>query len=146
MNILKFFSRYHIYFFVGVSVTFLTSIVRNVIGQFIIDNTIQGYIYSIVLSYIFGIILSFFSHKIFTFKSKSVISPWQIFLFVSIHVFGMVVTIASSTFLNVFFVNNQLSVNNYEKDLAFFSGAFLASLFTYTLKKRLIFSENDVKY
>ena len=140
MKLLKVFSRYPTYIFVGGFVTLITVLIRSIIGIIIEDDTTARYMSSIVLSYIIGICLSFSAHKSITFKVKQGISIVQTVNFIAIHFVGMSITLLGSTTLRKYFLDTRLPIE-LSKMLAFAASAFMVSIITYILKKYMVFGK-----
>lgn len=133
-------TRYARFLVVGAFVGILTVGCRELIGRILVVDTRLTFTVSIVLAYAFGITLGFLLNHRFTFDADGTSRNAGMFLrFVVVAVIGLVLTwLLSFTFR--YAANLDAQIGPAAKPAAFAIAALLASLITYPLNARFVFS------
>jgi putative flippase GtrA len=147
LKLLKVFHKYPTYFVVGSFVTFITIILRDIIGRFFSPYSF-GYVLSIVAVYPVGIGLSYILQSRLTFQVKKYNSrenASRFFLFIATHLLGLILTI----FLSIIFrYLMQLSYPNISllkiisrDSFAYIIAVLITSIMTYIINKKVTFKK-----
>ena len=112
---------------------------RELIGRFLIADTMANYSLSVVLAYAIGILLSFLLNRRFTFQTRGTNRDWSKFLlFVAIAIAGLV-----STWLLSLTLRYGLRLDAWSGEasaaIAFAAAALLSSAITYPLSALFVF-------
>lgn len=148
LKLLRVFHKYPTYFVVGSFVTFITIILRDILGR-LFSLYWFGYVLSIVAVYPIGIGLSYVLQSRFTFQIKKYHSREnlsRIYFFIATHLLGLILTI----FLSIVFRNlMKLSLLNIsslqiisQDSLAYITAIFITSIITYIINKKVTFISN----